>query len=190
MPSIAFRDHLLPLLADARHLNETRQRLPPGTTDRPGCLLALNRGVVVVCISAWEAYVEALVRESLEALRPPAPPLGLWPALNATVRGQFGRFNTPSTDNVRLLISDALGLANVHHAWTWPRTTSSQAVALLAAAMDLRHQIAHGVNPRPIVHNGYATQLPVLFRRLGRCTDAAVRSHLVATLGIANPWPP
>jgi hypothetical protein len=56
--------------------------------------------------------------------------------------------------------------------------------------MDYRHEVAHGVNPRPVIHNRYSSQLPDFFRRLARCTDVAVRNHLVTTLGIVNPWPP
>jgi hypothetical protein len=87
---------------------------------------ALNRAVVITCASAWEAYIEALVRESLNVLRPPAPPLGLWPALNAAVRAQLGRFNTPNTENIRMLISDAVGLQDVQTAWAWQNCTSAR----------------------------------------------------------------
>ena len=52
-------------------------------------MAALNRAVIVTCVSAWEAYVEELVRESLTVLRPVALPLGPWPALNASIRGQL-----------------------------------------------------------------------------------------------------
>lgn len=143
-----------------------------------------------MAVSAWEAYIEELVRESLNAVRPPTPPLGLWPALNATVRGQLGRFNTPNTENVRLLVSDAIGLADIQTAWVWQNCTAAQAVQRLAEVMTLRHQIAHGVNPRPLVATFYASQLPDFFRRLGRCTERAVRDHLNNVLGIGNPWPP
>src|SRR5438552_1355489 len=93
----------------------------------PGRLLrmaALNRAVVVTSVSAWEAYIEELVRESLNVLRPPAPPLGLWPALNATIRGQLGRFNTPNTENIRMLISDSVGLQDIQTSWAWQNCTS------------------------------------------------------------------
>jgi hypothetical protein len=177
------------LLRDADHLDDVHDRLPAGS-GRAARRSALNRSTVVICISAWEAYIEELVRESLTALRPAVPPLGLWPALNATVRGQLGRFHTPNLENVRVLISDAIGLDNIHHSWTWQNCTSAQAVQRLAVAMDLRHQIAHGVNPRPTVHNSYSAPLPDFFRKLGRCTDRAVRQHLVNVHGIPNPWPP
>jgi hypothetical protein len=106
------------------------------------------------------------------------------------VRGQLGRFNTPSTENIRLLISDAIGLPDIQDNWAWQNCTSAQAVQRLADAMSLRHQIAHGVNPRPAVATDYSNALPVYFRRLAVCTDPAVRDHFENVLGIANPWPP
>jgi hypothetical protein len=151
---------------------------------------ALNRSIVVNCVSAWEAFIEELVREAINALRPAAPPLGNWPALNASLRGQLGRFHTPSAENVRTLISDALGLPDILADWGWQNCTSAQAMQRLAGAMTLRHQIAHGVNPRPVVAKAYARELPEFFLRLGRCTDRGVRDHLLNVLGIANPWPP
>jgi len=54
--------------------------------------------------------------------------------------------------------------------------------------MTFRHFIAHGVNPRPIVHNHYARALPVFFRRLAQCTDEAVRHRLVTAHGVPVLW--
>lgn len=190
MPSHAYTEHFLQLLEDAEELIDAHARLRTGTVGRQYGLAALNRATVIMCVSAWEAYIEELVRECLNALRPPAGPLGLWSALNATIRGQLGRFNTPNAENVRLLISDALGLPDIRQSWTWPNCTHEQAVQRLTLAMDRRHQIAHGVNPRPTVHNSYSSQLPTFFQRLARCTDDAARTHLVNVHGIANPWPP
>jgi hypothetical protein len=188
--SIAYGGHLLPLLRDAGHLYDACGQLPGGIPSRSLRVAALNRAVIGTCVSAWEAYIEELVRESLNVLRPAAPPLGLWPAHNASVRGQLGRFNNPNTDNIRMLISDAIGLQDIQMNWSWQKCTSARAVQRLTEAMTLRHQIAHGVNPRPIVSTFYASQLPDFFRRLARCTDRAVRDHFVHVLGLANPWPP
>ena len=189
MASFAWTDHLLPLLLDAEALIVAADQLPLAIPGRLQRVIAINRAIVVTAVSAWEAYVEELVRESLQAIRPPSPPLGLWPALNATIRGQLGRFNNPNTENVRLLIADALGLANLPTHWTWQNCTAAQATQRLRAAMELRHQIAHGVNPRPLVATAYASQIPDFMRRLGRATDRAVRDHLVTVLGIGAPWP-
>ena len=130
------------------------------------------------------------MREALQALRPAGPALGVWPAHNAAIRGQLGRFNTPSADNVRQRLSDAVGPPDVRLSWGWRNCTAAQAEQRLAYALRVRHQVAHGVNPRPTVHNYYSSQLPDFFLRLGRCTDAAVRNHLVVAHGLANPWPP
>jgi hypothetical protein len=138
MASNAFVGHLDPLLEDASHLLACADQLSPGIPGRRSRVAALNRSVVITCVSAWEAYIEELARESLNVLRPPAPPLGVWPALNATVRGQLGRFNTPNAENIRMLISDALGLQDVHSHWAWQNCKSEQAVQRLTEAMTLR----------------------------------------------------
>jgi hypothetical protein len=142
-----------------------------------------------MCVSAWEAYIEELVRESVGTMRPAVAPFGAWSAHNASILGQLGRFNNPNMENVRMLLSDAIGLQDVHQSWFWFNCTSAQAVQRLAAAMKWRHQIAHGVNPRPVIHNQYSSQLPDYFRRLARATDQAVRNHLVSAIGVASPWP-
>lgn len=115
------------------------------------------------------------MRESIEAIRPAVPPMGAWPALDATARSQIGRFNNPTTENVRALFADALGLHDVTASWNWRGVDLARARTRLVDALTLRHQIAHGVNPRPVVQNNYARRLPGFFRLLGRRT--------------ANPWP-
>jgi hypothetical protein len=109
--------------------------------------------------------------------------------LSAYVLGQLGRFNTPNQANVEQLIRNCLSLADVHLSWTWQNCTSAQAVLRLKDVMTSRHEIAHGVNPRPIIHNGTSAPLPGFFLRLARCTDNAVRNHLINVHGVA-PWPP
>ena len=152
MPSHAFTDDLQQLLAESAELETAHADLRTGNPGRQYGLAALNRAEVVVCVSAWEAYVEQLVRESLQILHPPTPPHGVWEALNAFVENQLARFNTPSRENVRVLLQQSIGLPDIHLAWTWRNCTSPQAVDRLAEVMRRRHEIAHGVNPRPIIH--------------------------------------
>jgi hypothetical protein len=105
------------------------------------------------------------------------------------VRGQVSRFNNPNPDNVRNIIADSIGLTDITVCWTWQGVDATRARERLGEALRTRHEIAHGVNPRPIVHNNYAKRLPGFFRRLGKCTDNCLRDYLVKTLGISNPWP-
>lgn len=189
MSSKAFSTYLDILLKDAEELVAAHGRLRTRKVGRQWGLGALNRGVVVLSVSAWEAYVEELVKESLERLKPAGPQMGTWPSLNASARGLVGRFNNPNPENVRTLISEAIGFANVTASWSWQGVDPVRARMRLAEALRHRHEIAHGVNPRPTIHNVYARRLPAFFRRVGRCTDRAVREYLVNTLGVVNPWP-
>jgi hypothetical protein len=189
VPSNAFREHLDQLLEDARELDAIHSQLRTGNAGRQFGLASLNRAAVVMSVSAWESYIEELMREALQALCPPPPiHMGNWPALNAFILGEVGRFNTPNAVNVANMIHRCLGLADVRTSWGWKNCTSAQAESLLDAALAHRHEIAHGVNPRPVIHNWYSNWLPGFFQRLANCTDREVRRHLVG-LGLPNPWP-
>lgn len=190
MPSNALTVHLDQLLKDADELEAIHLRLRTGSPGRQYGLASLNRAAIVVSVSAWESYIEELMRESLAALRPPASlPPGHWPTLSAFIRGEIGRFNTPNPQNVANLIHRCLGLTDVRVHWKWRNCPSTQAEWHLNQALSYRHEIAHGINPRPIILNRYANWLPGFVRRLAECTDDAVRDHLIATLGLSNPWP-
>ncbi|MCI0680971.1 MAG: hypothetical protein L0Y71_02605 [Gemmataceae bacterium] len=190
MPSNAFKQHLLVLLGDADELLGAHAGLRTGKPGRQWGLGALNRAVVVICVSAWQAYVQEVTVEAMTTLRPAVgAPLGAWYSLNASTRSSAGRLNTTNVDNVRMLLSHTIGLQDVTASWFWKNCTSDRARQLLAEALTFRHQIAHGVNPSPVIQNAYATWLPTFFRRLGVRTDAGIRDFLVNTLGIANPWP-
>jgi hypothetical protein len=190
LSSNAFSIHLQQLLRDAEELDDAHGRLKTGQPGRQYGLASLNRATVVTSISAWESYIEELMRECLQALRPPIPPLEPWPALNAYVLGLLGRFHTPNAANVANLIHNSLGLPDIRQSWLWQNCTALQAEHRLNDALTFRHEIAHGVNPRPNIINFYSSQLPYFVRRLARCTDDAVRSFLINTHGVTNPWPP
>lgn len=190
MPSNALVVHLDQLLHDAEELDDAYVKLVSANPALVHSLEALNRAAVVMCVSAWESYIEELVHESLNAMRPAAGSLGPWPAHNAWIRGRLGRFHNPNMEDVRMILSDSIGLPDRHLAWVWPNSTSNQAIHELAVVMTLRHQIAHGANPRPPVLNPYSGQLPEFFRRLGQATDRAVRDHLVSVIGPVDPRPP
>jgi hypothetical protein len=188
MPSRANTAYLEILLADAAELDRAHGRLRTGQAGRQWGLGAINRAVVVLCVSAWEAYLEELLKECVEALRPAAAPLGTWPTLKAQALSEVGRFNNPNVDNTTKIFALHLGLADITASWGWRNCNRETARGHLNDALRQRHHIAHGVNPRPTIHNGYSRWLPSLFRNLGRCTDRAVHAHLVNVLGAQPPW--
>lgn len=190
MPSKAYEQHLEAVLADAEELLSVHGKLKTGKQGRQWGLSAVNRAVIVMCVSAWEAYVEEVMVEALEALRPGAAAGSTYPALNASVRGDVGRFNTPNSQNVSKLMADAFGFANVASSWAWKGCTAIQATRLLDYLLKTRHQIAHGVRPRPKVINKQAAWFIDFVRRVAACTDNALRDYLVSTLGVVpEPWP-
>jgi hypothetical protein len=189
MASGAHDNYLLALLRDAEELGEAHGKLRTGRVGRQWGLGSLNRAVVVMSVSAWEAYLEELVKEVLEAIRPEGLQAGNWPALKTAGLSQIGRFNNPDPDHVKALLADTIGLQDVTARWSWKAVNAERARARLREVLKHRHAIAHGVNPRPTIHNWYAEQLPGFFRQLGRCTDQAVREHVVSSLGAAEPWP-
>ncbi len=128
MPSNAFATHLTQLLEDAEELNDTHTILSATALPPQQKLDALNRTVVVMAVSAWETYVEELAREAVRAMQPPAIPFGSWSVHYASIVGQANRFHTPNPENVKALLSDAVGLADVRQAWTWPGQTTAQAI--------------------------------------------------------------
>lgn len=134
--------------------------------------------------------MEQVVLEAVAAIRPTGgTSLGMWLVLQASAKSFIGRFNTPDVGNVKKLIADSLGFADVTASWSWKNCTVAQARQHLSKALKLRHEIAHGVQQRPAIRTRYATGLPKLFQRLGSRTDAAIRDYLVKTFGTVNPWP-
>jgi hypothetical protein len=190
MPSNAFTHHLLVHLQDADELLDAQRQLLAGRRGGQWGIGSLNRAVVVMCVSAWEGYVEQVVLESVAAICPTAgSPMGLWRVLESSANSFIKRFNTPDVGNVKKLIQESLGFADVTVAWSWKNCTTAQARLHLTKALKLRHEIAHGVKHRPAIRTRYATGLPKLFQRLGSRTDMAIRDHLITTFGVVSPWP-
>ena len=188
MASNAFKGYLIPLLKDAEELDKAHRNLRTGLAGRQWGLGALNRAVVVMCVSAWEAYLEEIVQEAVDVLRPGTPVVTEWQSLKARVSSAIGRFNNPNVENTRRLIADSLGLADVTGNWTWQNCTSEHACDKLNQVMKYRHEVAHGVNPRPTITNPYSKALPKFFRQLARRTDAAIKSYLVTALSVPSSW--
>lgn len=188
MASGAFDSVLTPLLADVEELLEAHRRLRTRQRGRQWRLGALNRAAVVVAVSAWESYVEEIVRLVVAYARPAHPPRASWHSWETFTANALKRFNTPDVGNTRKLIRDCLGIHDLTRDWYWRNCPVHRSRARLEEAIQIRHHVAHGVNPRPIVHNTYARQLPGFFRNLAHCTDETVRLRVVSGFGLPSPW--
>ena len=65
MNSRSFTNHLDILLADATELSDAHTRLRTGAAGRQRGLGAINRAAIVLCVSAWESYVEEIILKNL-----------------------------------------------------------------------------------------------------------------------------
>jgi len=57
MPSLVHTQYLDVLIRDASELGAAHKKLSTGARGRQRGLGAINRTTVVICVSAWEAYV-------------------------------------------------------------------------------------------------------------------------------------
>jgi hypothetical protein len=185
-----------PVMTDVRELQIAHHQLRTGERGRQWGLGGVNRGAVALILSAWEAYVEDVALECVDAIRPatatasvPAAwPHDAWPALRATTVAETRRLHTPSAQNVRNLFRTATGLADVTARWVWRGCANATALAKLDDLLTLRHQIVHGIVPRPNVQYKYVLWAQLFIERVVERTDEVLRDHLVTSLGVAAPW--
>lgn len=189
MPSNAYNLHFVVLMQDVEELLKAHEDLKSGSAGRQWGIGALNRSAVVMALSCWEQYVESLANELVQLQRPAVPAGTGWPTLQTAVASSAGALNTPSSDKVQALILKACGLADVTAHWTWRyHTVATDNQDKLRELIELRGDIAHGVNPRPIVHNTFAKEMVRFLTHLAQATDVAVANHVVTALGLPRPW--
>ena len=188
MPSRANTDVLEPLLSDVRDLIGAHEQGRTGRAGRQWHLAGLNRSIVVMAVSAWEAYVENVVIEAVNALRPQAGPPGSWPALKASISTAKGRFNTPNPQNVKNFVQNGIGMPDITASWSWQRTTPVSARQRLEDVLTQRHQIAHGVHPRPQIRHSHAKSLPLFFKNLAKNTDSSISTYFDEEFDIQLNW--
>jgi hypothetical protein len=134
----------------------------------------LNRAAVVLCVAAWQAFVEDTARAILDDLAVPhgTPSYGPYKIVKALVSTSLGRFNTPNSRNSLALLND-LGFDS-QPAWSFSMTRPNRqyAPATVGDEIDewlaVRHAIAHGFDrPEKQVLTGRANHRPSI-----RKTDA------------------
>lgn len=166
---------------------------------------ALHRVAIVVCVAAWQAYIDAIIREGLTATKPlagsPRHVLTYHRLVENQAKTDLGRFNTPNGENVRRLILEALGF-DVHNAWAWNaprrRWTSQDTKTRMDEWLKIRHSVAHGfglpnltwLNHRgvPRLTLGHVKDCQHFFRHLVGQMDPALSLFLTAEYGIPAPW--
>jgi hypothetical protein len=110
--------------------------------------MTINRAIVVLTVSAWQAYVQDLAKAIVDTVRPATgqPGHGLFVLVKAATDSAVARFNTPNVTNTRNVLVN-IGF-DPRPLWTWGRGQSRSAPADVAIRVDewlrVRHAIAHG----------------------------------------------
>jgi hypothetical protein len=109
----------------------------------------------------------------------------------AVIRGRLAELtsernwnmNTPKSDKVDQLFTDAIGLASISDAWKWPKMTPEHARKKLDGYVSLRGAIAHrgksATTCRKVQVNDYFKHV----KRLAGRTGTRVRAFVRATTG-------
>ena len=173
---------------------------------------ALHRAGVVLTVAAWQAYVEKILIEGLNAIHAdmvhgpnPAPNWArhTFQLRRAEILISIKKFNTPDDVKVRDLFQESLAF-NPWPSWEWrqgPRQWDQQEMRRRTNGwIRVRHSIAHGFElPTDIVwlqdqHHRPRLTLSLLqecrshFLHLAARTDNALADFIVLNHGVPRPW--
>lgn len=175
---------------------------------------AIHRAGVVMTVAAWQAYIEKIIPEALDAIRtditdpaavPPAPNWARhsFSLRRAAIEIQIKKFNTPNTTNTRDLFQSAFGFSPWPF-WVWHqgrRQWNEQKTRKRTEDwVRVRHTIAHGYalpndlaflqgdNGDARLTLGLLNECLKHFKHVALKTDDALRDFLVNDYGMAAPW--
>jgi hypothetical protein len=178
---------------------------------------AIHRAGVVMMVAAWQGYIEAIVRESYDAIEAAAGTTEdaaksgdapVWARQVFALRRndieiRIKKFNTPNSTFVRDILKDTLGFTP-WPIWEWRsrrRQWSQQEMKMrMDTWVNIRHSVAHGYalpnNVEWLKNSSGSPRLTLLllkecrryFKYVVEHTDDAVASHLHTYNGIVKPW--
>jgi hypothetical protein len=153
-------------------------------------------------VAAWEAYLEAIVREFLAEISDPTDArfTAVQQLLASRATVELKRFNTPNAENSRNLVYNLTGYDPIND-WHWPRRRLGGVATrqLVNEVIQVRHSFAHGYSMPAYGWNsgsGGAARLTTeslamvraLFSRLTSATDRGLDRHIRVTYGRSRVW--
>lgn len=163
---------------------------------------ALSHAALAVLVSAWEAYLEELVREFYSNVYRPTDAgfASLHTVALTTATQNSKKFNTPNWDNARQLLISNTGY-DPHPDWAWPsaRMSTVDVKERLDQVLQVRHAFAHGF---PIPAFDWTTtptgatrlqgtdvvKLSSFFSHLVKRTDRGLKAHIGTRFGVLLAW--
>jgi hypothetical protein len=177
----------------------------------------LHKGAIVLLVACWEAYVEDLVKLSLEFMiaqstthevfpvavleRVASRNAGLnawklcgdgWKAalrdsLTEVLARTTGSLNTPKTAQVDELFKKALGIDSLSSHWRWKGRSVAQVTTALDDLVTLRGSIAHRVTASKSVRKKDVIEARHLISRLAARSSNQLRAFVRTQVG-KHPW--
>ncbi|WP_340117908.1 hypothetical protein [Pelagibius sp. 7325] len=98
-------------------------------------------------VASWDSYLNNVVREFCAGIRKPLDPeySQVHGSLEVFVERSLKRFNTPNSNNSRVLLVDCTGYDPIND-WKWPKAglNATEARDFLDQILKVRHSFAHG----------------------------------------------
>jgi hypothetical protein len=177
----------------------------------------LNKSAIVLLVACWEAYVEDLVKSTLEFLIDKAADHAVFPKnvlervasknsginswnlagagwkkalsdnLAEVLAKTIGTLNTPKTAQVDELFSKTLGHNKLSSCWAWPGRSVLDASKALDDLVTLRGTIAHRVKHSKSVRKKHVEDAIDLVSRLATKSNNEMCSFVHKLVG-KYPW--
>jgi hypothetical protein len=201
MTSQAFL-RFLDSLAAGKRIRETASdaRLRPISHEKKRGFLHAS---LAAYVAAWDAYLNNVVREFRVSTRKPLDGeySSIHSDLEAFIEKSLKKFNTPNSNNSRILLMDCTGYDPIND-WNWPRgrLNGTEARDFLDQILKVRHSFAHGLQiplydwtespggQRRLTVNSLE-RIEAFLKHLTTETDLGLRLHAHATYPSANIWP-
>lgn len=175
---------------------------------------ALHHAGVVLCVASWQAYVEKVLIETVDAIEAhmievvpdeeaPAWALHVFKLQKGEISKAIRKFNTPDSVKVRDLFVDALDFNPWPH-WEWRQGPRQWDANEFRRRTDIwikvRHSIAHGfplpqdvrwlqdANGRARLTLNRLEECKSHIEQIARCTDGALATYLQDYHHVAVDW--
>ena len=177
----------------------TDRRLRPKSQDE---IQIYYHASLAVCVAAWDAYINNLVREFYGAIANPLDVRfhAVYSVAQQAAEQRLERFNTPNWENTRNLLAQSTGYDPIND-WVWKRRRMgvTQVRERLNEILKVRHSFAHGFslpaynwNQSPTGRTRLTSKtlrdVEAFFNNLVHATDKGLKQHINQTYGLAIPW--
>lgn len=195
-------------VSEVKRLLEIHRKLTGDGPGRRYDVQVLNKSAVLLVVATWEYFVESLVLTGVNFMAAQSTSIDQLPSsLRSAVatklekdahdhavwrlsgdgwrqeiikeaQARITALNTPKATNVDNIVSCIFGIENLSSNWCWKGASAENVQRRLSSLLNLRHEIAHGVEASRSVTRQYVEQSNTLVIRLAAISSNRVRTKL------------